>query len=169
MAGETEFPYDEMKSLTRQRADLIWEMAQSGGELSDEDARLVQAMHDHPEYADLWGHLGELSGEQIERDGTNPILHVSIHQTIENQIAIGEPKETAQTVEALMQQGLDRHEAIHRVGTLLADEIFHILKDERPFDEASFVRKVQRLAKPAMPHPLKTTRPPRRRAKGRYR
>ncbi len=169
MADETEFPYEEMKSLSRQRADLIWEEAQLGEELSDEDTRLVQAMRDHPEYADLWGHLGELSDEQIQRDGTNPILHITIHQTIENQIVIGEPKETAQTVEALMQQGLDRHEAIHRVGTVLADEIFHILKDKRPFDEAGFVRKLQRLVKPAMPHPLKTSRSPRRRAKGRYR
>ena len=163
-----ENPYDELKGLTRQHADLTWEMGESGEFLEDEDARLVQAMRDHPEYADLWGRLGELSDEQIQRDGTNPILHITIHQTIENQIAIGKPKETAQTVEALMQQGLSRHEAIHRVGTVLADEIFHILKDERLFDEAGFVRRLQRLVKPAMPHPPKTPRP-RRRLKGRYR
>jgi len=167
--NETPGSYGEMKSLTRQRADLIWEEAQLGEEISEEDARLVQAMRDHPEYADLWGRLGELSDEQIQRDGTNPILHITIHQTIENQIAIGKPKETAQAIEALMQQGLSRHEAIHRVGTVLADEIFHILKDERPFDEAGFVRKLQRLVKPAMPHSPRTSRPPRRRAKGRYR
>ena len=169
MADETESPYDEMKSLSRQRADLIWETGESGEILEDEEARLVQAMRDHPEYADLWGRLGELSDEQIQRDGTNPILHITIHQTIENQIAIGKPKETAQAVEVLMQQGLSRHEAIHRVGTVLADEIFHILKDERPFDEAGFVRKLGRLVKPAKPHPPKTSLPPRRRAKGRYR
>jgi hypothetical protein len=163
-----ENPYDELKGLTRQRTDLIWEMAQSEESLSDEEARLVQAMRDHPEYADLWGRLGELSDEQIQRDGTNPILHITIHQIIESQIVNGKPKETAQTVEALMQQGLDRHEAIHRVGTVMADEIFHILKGKRPFDEASFVRKLQRLVKPAMPHPPKTPRP-RRRLKGRYR
>jgi Domain of unknown function (DUF1841) len=144
MADETGFPNDEMKSLTRQHADLIWGTAQSEESLPDEDTRLVQAMRDHPEYTNLWGHLGELSDEQIQRDGTNPILHVTIHQTIENQIASGKPKETAQAVEVLMQQGLSRHEAIHRVGTILADEIFHILKHERPFDEAGFVRKLQR-------------------------
>jgi hypothetical protein len=163
-----ENPYEELKGLTRQRADLIWKAAQMDEPLSDEDARLVQAMRDHPEYADLWGRLGELSDEQIQRDGTNPILHITIHQTLENQIAIGKPKETTQTVEALMQQGLSRHEAIHRVGTVLAEEIFHILKHERPFDEAGFVRKLQRLVKPAMPHPPTTSRP-RRRLKGRYR
>jgi hypothetical protein len=98
-------PYEELKSLTRQRTHLVWEAAQLGGALSDEDARLVQAMRDHPEYADLWDHLDELSDEQIERDGSNPIAHVTIHATIEAQIADGEPKETGETVEALMRQG----------------------------------------------------------------
>jgi hypothetical protein len=162
-------PYDELKSLTRKRLRLLWQQANLGGTFSGEDAHFVQAMREHLEYADLWGHLDELSDEQIERDGTNPILHINIHTTIENQLAMGQPAEIGQAIEGLMQQGLSRHEAIHRVGTALADEIFHILKDERPFDEAGFVRKLQRLVKPPMPHPLKTSRPSRRRAKGRYR
>ena len=44
MADETEFHYGEMKSLTRQRADLIWEMAQSEESLSEEDARLADEL-----------------------------------------------------------------------------------------------------------------------------
>ena len=44
MADETEFPYGEMKSLTRQRADLIWEMAQSEESLSEEDAHLADEL-----------------------------------------------------------------------------------------------------------------------------
>jgi hypothetical protein len=156
------YPHGEIKPLTRHRTRLVWQTAQLGGDLSDEDARLVNAMREHPEYADLWGHLDELSDEQIERDGTNPITHVIIHATIENQIANGDPKETAQTVEALTQQGSSQHEAIHAVGAVMADEIFHVLKDKRPFDEAGFVRKLKRLAKPGAARP-------RRRAKGRYR
>lgn len=138
-------PYREMKALTRRRIRLVWEIALLGGHLEDEDARLVQAMRDHPEYADLWGRLDELSDEQIERDGTNPIMHVHIHQLIENQIAGGEPKEVGQTVEELMRRGLSRHEAIHRVGTVLSAEIWHVLKDNRPFDEQGVARKLQRL------------------------
>ena len=147
----------ELKALTRQRIRLTWEIAQLGGPLSDEDTRLVEVMREHSEYADLWGRLDDLTDAQIERDGTNPILHVTIHQTIENQIAGGDPEQTGQTVEALMRQGLSRHEAIHRVGEVLAGEIYHILKENRPFDEAGFVRKLRRLAKPG------AVRPPRRR------
>jgi len=156
-------PFDKLKSLTRRRTRLIWNAAQLGAPLSEEDARLAQAMREHPEYADLWGHLDELSDGQIERDGTNPILHVTIHMTIENQLAIGQPPETGQAVEVLMQQGLSRHEAIHRVGTVLAEEIYGVLKDNRPFDESEFTRKLKQLVKPG-PVRLHKHRP-----RGRYR
>ncbi|HET7091552.1 MAG TPA: DUF1841 family protein [Anaerolineae bacterium] len=159
----TQDVYRELKALTRQRIRLIWEKAQLGGSLSDEDAHLVEAMREHSEYTDLWGQLDHLSDEQIERDGTNPILHVIIHQTIENQIAGGEPEQTGRTVEALMRQALSRHEAIHRVGEVLAGEIWHILKEDRPFDEAGFVRKLRRLAKPGAAHSDHAPRPHRRR------
>jgi len=151
-------PYGELKGLTRHRTRLIWRTANLGEPLSEKDARLAQAMCEHPEHADLWGHLDELSDEQVERDGTNPVAHVNIHVAVESQIANGEPKETAQTVEALMRQGLSRHDAIHAVGTVLADEIYHILKDKRPFDEAGFVRKLKQLAKPGATRPRRRTK-----------
>jgi hypothetical protein len=50
-------------------------------------------------------------------------------------------------VEALMRQGLSRHEAIHQVGRVLSEEIFHLLKDERPFDEAGYIRKLRQLVR----------------------
>jgi hypothetical protein len=102
-------------------------------------------MREHPEYTDLWGRLDELSDEELERTGTNPIAHIIVHQTIENQIAGGEPREVRRVVKKLMRQGLSRHEAIHRVGSVLAGEIYHILKDNRPFDEAGYVRQLRQL------------------------
>jgi hypothetical protein len=137
--------YREMKALTRQHMRLVWEEAQLGMPLTGENARMVSAMREHPEYSDLWGRLDELSDEEIERDGVNPILHITIHSTIENQIADDNPKEVRRVVEALMRQGLTRHEAIHRVGRVLSDEIFHILNEDRPFDEPGYIRKLRQL------------------------
>jgi hypothetical protein len=135
----------ELKVLTRRHMRLVWESAQLNMPLADEEARMVKVMREHPEYTDLWGQLDELSDAEIERGGVSPILHVTIHHTIENQIADGTPKEVRAVVEALMRQGLSRHEAIHRVGSVLSDEIFHILKDKRPFDEPGYVRKLRQL------------------------
>lgn len=157
------FPQDELRSLTRKQLRLVWQNANLGGTFSSEDARLVQAMRDHPEYTDLWDHLDELSDEQIERDGTNPIMHIYIHSTIENQIANGTPPIMGETVKALMRQGLSRHEAIHRVGTVLAEEIYHLLKDKLPFDEPVFEHKLKQVVKSDLAHRHK------RRPKGRYR
>jgi hypothetical protein len=57
-----------------------------------------------------------------------------------------------------MRRGLSRHEAIHRVGTVLSDEIWHILKDKRPFDEQGVALQLRRLVE-------KTGTPRRRYAK----
>ncbi len=140
-------PYAKGRALTQRRLRLIWEMAQLGGSLSEEDECLVEVMQQHPEYHDLWGRLDELSDEEIERDGINPVVHVTIHQTIENQLAEDAPKEVRQVLEALMEQGLSRHEAIHRIGGVLSDEIFQIMKSQQPYDEVRYTRKLRRLVK----------------------
>ncbi|PKO21159.1 MAG: hypothetical protein CVU38_16230 [Chloroflexi bacterium HGW-Chloroflexi-1] len=102
------------------------------GPLSDEDRGMVEVMAAHPEYVDLWDRLDQLSVAEIERDGTNPIMHVMIHGTVENQIAIGDPPETAHTVEALVQHGLSRHEAVHRVGSVVVNKIWHVMQRSYP-------------------------------------
>jgi hypothetical protein len=136
-------PYREMKTLTRQHLRLVWEGAQLNMPFTGEEARLVSVMREHTEYSDLWGQLDE----EIERDGVNPILHITIHSIIENQIADENPEEVRQVFEALVRQGLSRHEAIHRVGRVLSDEIFHILNEDRPFDESGYVRKLRWLVR----------------------
>jgi len=139
-------PHQELKTLTRQHMHLVWESAQLGVPFTGEKARMVKAMREHPEYYDLRERLDELSDEELEQGGVNPILHVTIHSIIENQIAGGEPKEVCQVVEVLTRQGLSRHEAIHQVRAVLSEEIYHVFKDNRPFDEAGYVRRLRRLA-----------------------
>jgi hypothetical protein len=130
--------YRELKRLTRQRLRFIWEMAQMGAVLDDEDAMLVKALQEHPEYYDLWDQVDELSEEELIQDGVNPILHVTIHQTIENQLAARNPPVVHETLERLMRAGLSRHEAIHAIGSVLSVEIWEILKEERLFDEERY-------------------------------
>lgn len=137
--------YREMKSLTRQRLRLIWEMAQMGADLNDEDAVLVEALREHPEYYGVWDQVDELSDEEVIQDGVNPILHVTIHQTVENQLAAKDPPMVHETLQRLMRSGVSRHEAIHAIGSVLSVEIWEILKEERPFDEERYDRGLQQL------------------------
>ena len=139
----------QLRALSRQRMRMIWEMSGlDESRLSEEDRSLVEAMRLHPEYYDLWGRLDEVSDEELERDGSNPILHIIIHQTVENQIAANEPPETAKTLERLLSQGKTRHEAVHEIGIVLAEEMFGIMTTKQPYNEQRYIRKLRRLIKP---------------------
>lgn len=140
-------PMGQMRALTRKRLRLVWQMAELGGDLSAEDARMVKVMREHPQYADIWEKLDELGSAEIERDGVNPIVHITAHTTVENQLAQNDPKEVRQTIRKLMRQGHSRHDAIHAVGGVLMDEIWHILKENRPFDEAKYLRDLKELTR----------------------
>jgi hypothetical protein len=110
---------------------------------------MVEVMREHPEYADLWDRLDEVSDEEIEHDGVNPVLHITIHTVIENQIAIGDPPMVEKTVNTLVQKGMSRHEAVHRAGVVLLSEILEVLQNQRPFNTRRYTRNLRKLAKEA--------------------
>ena len=54
-------------------------------------------------------------------------LHAASHAVVENQLAENIPEVVA-ALQRLMSEGLDRHEAIHAIGSVLAGHIYRILK-----------------------------------------
>jgi hypothetical protein len=57
----------------------------------------------------------------------------------ETQVALGDETPARRTVERLMSQGLSRHEAIHAIGTVLADQVASVARGEsagEPAEEA---------------------------------
>ena len=138
--------YAELRYLTRAHLGLIWEKMLAGAELEGEEAVLADILKQHPQYSDIWERAAALNAsEEVIRDGANPFAHIAIHQMIANQIANHEPPQTAETLEALMQAGYTRHEAIHAIGGILAEEIYEILRDKCPFDEAGHVQSLREL------------------------
>lgn len=61
-------------------------------------------------------------------DPPNANLHAVIHVIVENQIALGDEMPVGRTVERLMAEGLDRHEAVHAVGSVLSELVFDAAK-----------------------------------------
>ena len=51
----------------------------------------------------------------------NEKLHAVFHVVVENQIALGDEMPVQSTVRRLMAEGLDRHEAIHAIASVLAE------------------------------------------------
>ena len=69
----------------------------------------------------------ELVQEHHEREGAelpNAVLHATIHAIVENQLAMGELR-VRETLDRLRTEGLDRHDAIHAIGSVLSELIWH--------------------------------------------
>jgi hypothetical protein len=137
-----------MRETSRRRMREIWEQSSADeAQLNDEEQGLLAAMRLHPEYYQLWDRLDELSSEELEQDGTNPILHITMHQIIETQIAKDDPPETDETLNRLMAQGTTRHDAIHQIGAVFTEELYQVLKHQREFNSARYIKKLGRLGK----------------------
>jgi hypothetical protein len=54
----------------------------------------------------------------------NASVHAAVHTVIENQAALGDETPVRRTLDRLMSEGLDRHDAIHAIGLVLT-ELFY--------------------------------------------
>ena len=73
----------------------------------------------------------------------NPRLHAAIHVTIENQLAEGHAGARA-ALERLLKEGLDRHEGLHALGTVLAGHLHRIARNKE-FDVGQYERELTEL------------------------
>jgi hypothetical protein len=76
--------------------------------------------------------------------GQNPNLHAAIHAVVENQLAEGHAAATA-TLSRLISEGLDRHDAIHAIGAIVAGEMCDMIKDQATHDPELYARKLEAL------------------------
>ncbi len=61
-------------------------------------------------------------------------LHVAIHAVVETQLLEDKPAETAATLARLQAEGLDRHQAVHAIGTVVSSEIFEVMQEGKAYD-----------------------------------
>jgi len=74
----------------------------------------------------------------------NPEVHAIIHATVETQLAEGHPDVMA-AFERLSREGLDRHDVIHAIGSVLAEEIYDVMKSQRVHDAREYARRLKEL------------------------
>ena len=75
----------------------------------------------------------------------NPVLHKLFHQIVEQQLKENDPKETKETLDRLIILGYNRHEAIHKIGAVVVEELFDVLKSKEKFDRERFIDRLNRL------------------------
>ena len=75
----------------------------------------------------------------------NAELHAVIHVVVENQLALGEAA-VARVVTRLQTEGLSRHDAIHAVGSILAEHLYDLMREGADTREA-YADYMERLSK----------------------
>jgi hypothetical protein len=61
----------------------------------------------------------------------NARLHAAMHVIVENQLAEGIPA-VAETLQRLRAEGLERHVALHAIGSVLIKHVWTVLRDKPP-------------------------------------
>lgn len=56
------------------------------------------------------------------------MAHAAFHVMVENQIAMGDELPVKRKLEQLMQEGLNRHDAIHAIASRLSNQVFYAMK-----------------------------------------
>ena len=76
----------------------------------------------------------------------NESLHATTHVIVENQVVLGDTFPARAVLLRLMAEGLDRHEAIHAIGSALSEQLFAALRGEGGDDpNAQHAEKLNRL------------------------
>ena len=73
-------------------------------------------------------------------------LHAVIHVIVENQLALGE-EVVAETLARLQKEGLDRHDALHAIGSVLAADLYELMQDGSEATGDAYRRYLERLKK----------------------
>lgn len=71
--------------------------------------------------------------------------HLIIHEMVEGQLAAKDPPEVAEVLHHLLAGGLNRHEAIHAIGTVVAHEAYQIMKDGGQLDRKRYLKALKEL------------------------
>ncbi|MBI3805778.1 MAG: DUF1841 family protein [Nitrospirae bacterium] len=131
---------DFMTAQNRARFFEIWKKAKENQPIEGEEALFAEIMLEHREHHSLFD-LGEgaFNIDFAARRQTNPFLHTALHAMVEQQIRSHQPVEVEQALLSLLSRGESRHEALHRIGGLLAQTIHEAVTQNKSIDEARYL------------------------------
>lgn len=69
----------------------------------------------------------------------------AIIQVVENQINANDPPETKKTLDRLISEGSSEQEAKELIGTVVAAEVFDVMKEGKPFHLNRYVKALNKL------------------------
>lgn len=123
-----------------------WAKLQSGEALEPLEAQIAQILRLHPEYQALVSDPDtSLDRDWLPEQGeSNPFLHLGLHLTVVEQLSLDRPAGIRKLHRNLMGATGDVHEADHRVMACLAEALWRVQHDGKPFDEKAYLKCLKR-------------------------
>ncbi len=120
----------------------------SGAPLEPMQAVAARWVDEHPEYhAELADEAAALKAVySVEAGRTNPFLHLSMHLSIAEQVAIDQPTGIRQAVDLLAARRGSLHEAHHEVMECLGEMVWASQRSGLPPDGQAYLEAVRRRA-----------------------
>jgi hypothetical protein len=81
------------------------------------------------------------------RKKSRKILNESMLEVVENQLRANNPLETKETLKRLLNEGIDEQEAKQLIASVVAAEVYEVMKANQPFDPVRFVNALNKLPK----------------------
>lgn len=83
----------------------------------------------------------------IELEFIALLTHVGLHLVVENQVAMSDETNVSATLQRLMDEGLDRHQAMHAIGLVLMEHMHNAVSGDgdRETLMKDYYRKLEKL------------------------
>ena len=133
--------FNPSRSQARELFFTTWAKYRSGHPLEGLESTALEVILLHPEYHAL---LSERE-KSIERDylpdsgELNPFLHMSLHLSIAEQLAIGQPPGITDIFNALVAKQGDRHTALHVVLECLGEAVWQANRSGSSPDQEAYL------------------------------
>ncbi len=120
----------------------VWAKYRTGQPLAGAEQPALEAILAHPEYHALLGAPERYQDRDypVEAGETNPFLHLSMHLSIAEQIAINQPPGVRERYQQLLAQHGDAMAAQHAVMDCLAEMIWQAQRHASAYDPVAYLR-----------------------------
>ncbi|MFA4923939.1 MAG: DUF1841 family protein [Ignavibacteriaceae bacterium] len=139
-----DFNLNEFRPLSRKNYHDIWRRVKDGKELEGEEKIIGDLMKQHVEFHAEWEST-DFEYEYDHETEVNPFMHIMIDTIVMNQVTKNDPPQTRFTYNKLTAKGYSHLEAIHKIDSVVVEEIWGIMKNGRTFDEKKYAAKLKGL------------------------
>ena len=133
--------YTQDRTEQRQFLANAWQKYLHKQLLDPLEDQLTQVIALHPEYHQL---IQDIESDYFPEQGeVNPFLHINLHLSLREQLAINQPEGIQNYYQQLLDKLKDPHEAEHQMMDCIAQMIFSAQKNNQPMDHQAYIQCLQ--------------------------